>query len=175
MGKPQLFFIVLLALIILAPTVAFGVPASPDAMEVVQPDGAVVKVYQRGDEWNNWVETLDGYTIEKVLLETWPGFFLGGNLYVPTTPGKHPAVVSPHGHWNYGRLEHQPLASIPMRAANLAKRGHVVFIYDMVGYNDTMQVPHSFNIILPGFIHGYHILGIMIFHFKQGSKLPVTR
>ena len=87
----------------------------------------------------------DGYTIEKVLLETWPGFFLGGNLYVPTTPGKHPAVVSPHGHWNYGRLEHQPLASIPMRAANLARRGHVVFIYDMVGYNDTMQVPHSFN------------------------------
>ena len=87
----------------------------------------------------------DGYTIEKVLLETWPGFFLGGNLYVPTTPGKHPAVVSPHGHWNYGRLEHQPLASVPMRAANLARRGHVVFIYDMVGYNDTLQVPHGFN------------------------------
>ncbi|HTV03119.1 MAG TPA: acetylxylan esterase, partial [Luteitalea sp.] len=89
--------------------------------------------------------TRDGYTIEKVLLETWPGFFLGGNLYVPTTPGKHPAVVSPHGHWNYGRLEHQPLASVPMRAANLARRGHVVFIYDMVGYNDTTQVPHSFH------------------------------
>lgn len=87
----------------------------------------------------------DGYTIEKVLLETWPGFFLGGNLYVPTTPGKHPAVVSPHGHWNYGRLEHQPLASVPTRAANLARRGHVVFIYDMVGYNDTLQVPHGFN------------------------------
>ncbi len=87
----------------------------------------------------------DGYTIEKVLLETWPGFHLGGNLYVPTTPGRHPAVVSPHGHWNYGRLEHQPLASVPMRAANLARRGHVVFIYDMVGYNDTTQVPHSFH------------------------------
>lgn len=87
----------------------------------------------------------DGYTIEKILLETWPGFFLGGNLYMPTTPGRHPAVVSPHGHWNYGRLEHQPLASVPMRAANLARRGHVVLIYDMVGYDDTMQVPHSFN------------------------------
>ncbi len=87
----------------------------------------------------------DGYTIEKVLLETWPGFFLGGNLYVPTAPGPHPAVVSPHGHWNYGRLEHQPLASVPTRAANLARRGHVVFIYDMVGYDDTMQVPHSFH------------------------------
>jgi dienelactone hydrolase len=87
----------------------------------------------------------DGYTIEKVLLETWPGFYLGGNLYVPTRSGRHPAVVSPHGHWNYGRLEHQPLASVPMRAANLARRGHVVFIYDMVGYNDTTQVPHSFH------------------------------
>lgn len=87
----------------------------------------------------------DGYTIEKVLLETWPGFFLGANLYMPTTPGKHPAVVSPHGHWNYGRLEHQPLASVPTRAANLARRGHVVLIYDMVGYDDTMQVPHSFH------------------------------
>jgi hypothetical protein len=87
----------------------------------------------------------EGYTIEKVLLETWPGFFLGANLYLPTTPGKHPAVVSPHGHWNYGRLEHQPLASVPMRAANLARRGHVVLIYDMVGYDDTMQVPHAFH------------------------------
>ena len=87
----------------------------------------------------------DGYTIEKVLLETWPGFYLAGNLYAPTTPGRHPAVASPHGHWNYGRLEHQPLASVPIRAANLARRGHVVFIYDMVGYNDTTQVPHSFH------------------------------
>jgi hypothetical protein len=65
MGKPPLFFIVLLVLVILAPVIAFGVPASPDAMEVVQPDGTIVKVHQRGDEWNNWVETLDGYTIEK--------------------------------------------------------------------------------------------------------------
>ena len=87
----------------------------------------------------------DGYTVEKVLLETWPGFYLGANLYVPARPGRHPVVVSPHGHWNYGRLEHQPLASVPMRAANLARRGHVVLIYDMVGYNDTNQVPHSFH------------------------------
>ena len=37
---------------------------------------------------------------EKVLLETWPGFYLGGDLY--RRSGKRepfPAVVSPHGHW----------------------------------------------------------------------------
>src|SRR5262245_25504260 len=48
----------------------------------------------------------DGYTIEKVLLETMPGFYLGGNLYRPLgRQGPFPGVVSPHGHWQYGRLE----------------------------------------------------------------------
>src|SRR5438094_367143 len=57
-----------------------------------------------------------GYTVEKVLLETYPGFYLGGNLYRPLgKPGPFPAVVSPHGHWAYGRLENTTLASVPMR------------------------------------------------------------
>src|SRR5579871_4106470 len=49
------------------------------------------------------------YSIEKVLLETLPGYYLGGNLYRPlkTPPaGGFPAVLTPHGHWVYGRLEH---------------------------------------------------------------------
>lgn len=86
-----------------------------------------------------------GYTVEKVVLETWPGFFLAGNLYLPSTAGPHPAVVSPHGHWTYGRLEHSGVASVPARAQQLARQGHVVFIYDMVGYADTTQIPHTFG------------------------------
>lgn len=85
------------------------------------------------------------YTIEKVLLETWPGYFLGGNLYRPSKAGRYPAIASPHGHWNYGRLEHTPTGSIPARAVNLARQGFVVFTYDMVGYNDTIQTPHTFG------------------------------
>src|SRR5471030_1856365 len=76
------------------------------------------------------------YSIEKVLIETLPGYYLGGNLYRPLQPapaGGFPAVVSPHGHWNYGRLEHTTLASIPARAINLARQGYVVFAYDQVG------------------------------------------
>ena len=84
-----------------------------------------------------------GYTVEKVLLETMPGFYLGGNLYRPSgRSGPFPAVVSPHGHWAYGRLENTNLASIPGRSINLARQGFVVFSYDMVGYDDTMQMPH---------------------------------
>jgi len=86
------------------------------------------------------------YTIEKVYIETLPGYYLCGNLYRPRgRSGKVPGVLAPHGHWDYGRLEHQPLISVPLRCINLAKQGYVAFSYDMVGYNDTIQTPHDFG------------------------------
>lgn len=85
-------------------------------------------------------------SIEKVLIETLPGYYLGGNLYRPLhATGKHPAVLNPHGHWTYGRLENQPLYSGPGLGANLARQGYVVFAWDMVGYNDTPQTGHAFG------------------------------
>ena len=88
----------------------------------------------------------EGYSIEKVLLETWPGFFLGGNLYRPLgKSGPFPGVVSPHGHWRYGRFENSERGSVPARGVSLAKQGYVVFTYDMIGYNDTAQLPHGFE------------------------------
>ncbi len=87
-----------------------------------------------------------GYTIEKVLIETLPGFYLGGNLYRPVDRSvKHPAVLNPHGHWQYGRLENEPVDSGPAFGISLARQGYVVFAYDMVGYTDTIQVPHRFG------------------------------
>lgn len=87
----------------------------------------------------------NGYTIEKVALETLPGYYLAGNLYRPRTPGKHPGIVSPHGHWVYGRLENSNVASVPLRCMNLARLGFVVFSWDMVGYDDTTQTTHDFG------------------------------
>ena len=87
----------------------------------------------------------DDYAVSAVLLETYPGFFLGGNLYRPVgRPGPFPAVVSPHGHWRYGRFENSAFNSVPARAISLARQGYVVFAYDMVGWNDTRQAPHGF-------------------------------
>ena len=88
----------------------------------------------------------DGYSIEKVLLETYPGFYMGGNLYRPRgRQGPFPGIASPHGHWRYGRLENQPFVSVAARCINLARQGFVVFSYDMIGYNDTNQIPHHWG------------------------------
>src|SRR5579863_6157919 len=89
----------------------------------------------------------EDYTIEKVALETFPGYYLGGNLYRPLHPkGKVPAVLTPHGHWAYGRLENSDSFSGQALGINLARQGYVSFAYDMVGYNDTLQiVEHRFT------------------------------
>ncbi|MGO9240710.1 MAG: alpha/beta hydrolase family protein [Bryobacteraceae bacterium] len=88
----------------------------------------------------------DGYSIEAVAIETMPGFWLGGNLYRPKDrETRHPAIAHPHGHWKHGRLEETELCSQQRLGGNLARMGFVVFAYDMVGYNDTRQLPHEFG------------------------------
>jgi dienelactone hydrolase len=89
--------------------------------------------------------TRTDYRVSKVYFESLPGFFVTGNLYRPIGDGPFPAMLSPHGHWPYGRLENTPVASGPVRAINLARQGFVVFTYDMIGYNDSRQLPHTFG------------------------------
>ncbi len=104
----------------------------------------------------------EGYTVEKVILETYPGFFLTGNLYRPKgRNGKLPAILSPHGHWPEGRFfDHGPKeirkeivagaerfelcgrSPLQSRCVQLARMGCVVFHYDMVGYADSKQLVH---------------------------------
>ena len=88
----------------------------------------------------------DGYSIEKVALETWPGFYLAGNLYRPLGKGggPFPAVLNPHGHWANGRFADEERGSIAARCISFARQGMIAFSYDMVGYNDTRQVDHKF-------------------------------
>lgn len=89
----------------------------------------------------------DGYTVEKVALESYPGFFVTGNLYRPHDGAeRHPGVACPHGHWPKGRLNDDDTGSVPGRCITLARMGCVVFSYDMVGFNDSeRQIPHRFG------------------------------
>ncbi len=88
------------------------------------------------------------YKIETLLIETLPEFYVGANLYLPVSPKPargRPAVLVPHGHWKNGRIEHREDYSVPALCANLAAQGYVALAYDMIGYNDTQQIEHSFD------------------------------
>jgi hypothetical protein len=85
------------------------------------------------------------YTVEKVHFEAWPGYLVTGNLYRPVGSGPFPAVVSPHGHWEKGRLEDSERGSVPGRGITLARMGIVTFNYDMIGYVDSRQFDHNWG------------------------------
>jgi dienelactone hydrolase len=100
------------------------------------------------------------HTVEKVYFESLPGFFVTGSLYRPKgKPGRHPAVLCPHGHWPNGRFHDSGLEQVreqivqgaerfenggrnPLQArcVQLARMGCVVFLYDMIGYADNEQI-----------------------------------
>jgi dienelactone hydrolase len=73
------------------------------------------------------------YTIEKVIFESLPEFYVTANLYLPREGGKHPGVLMPMGHSEEGKLAGQPMA------ANLAMKGFVVLAYDPVGQGERQQ------------------------------------
>ncbi len=51
---------------------AFAGPANPEPVAITQPDGTVFQPITRGDEFQGWMETADGYT---VLRNPATGFF----------------------------------------------------------------------------------------------------
>ena len=111
----------------------------------------------------------ENYTVQKVYFESYPGFYVTGNLYRPKgAPGKRPGVLSPHGHWANGRFfdcgrddvrkeiiqgaerfEEGGRSPLQSRCVQLARMGCIVFHYDMIGYADSQQisrdVAHGFS------------------------------
>lgn len=106
----------------------------------------------------------DGFTVEKVYMESVPGFFLTGNLYRPLGGDviRRPGILCPHGHWQNGRFHDAGEASIKKqieqgaeefletgrnpiqaRCVGLARMGCVVFQYDMIGYCDNDQISYQ--------------------------------
>jgi dienelactone hydrolase len=75
----------------------------------------------------------DNYTIEKVIFESLPGFYVTANLYRPNQPGRYPGVLLQAGHTQEGKPEGQRLA------ANLALKGFVVLAFDPVSQGEREQ------------------------------------
>jgi hypothetical protein len=78
----------------------------------------------------------DGYTIDKVIFESLPRYFVTANLYRPDAASatrKVPGVLFPLGHWDEGKPGAQ------MVAANLARKGFMVLTFDPVGQGERQQ------------------------------------
>jgi hypothetical protein len=73
------------------------------------------------------------YTLEKVIFESLPHYFVTANVYRPNEPGRYPAVLLSAGHTQLGKVENHRIA------ANLAAKGFVALAYDPVGLGERMQ------------------------------------
>jgi dienelactone hydrolase len=85
------------------------------------------------------LQSCAAYTVENVALETAPGFFVCGNLYLSTQRQKMPVMLCTHGHWpgksftEHGRFQD----AMQSRCATLARMGCAVFAWDMVGHGES--------------------------------------
>ena len=78
----------------------------------------------------------DDYTIEKLVFESYPGYFVSAFLYKPKQiSSRAPGVLSPCGHSTNGKAA----AAYQILHINLAKRGYVVLTYDPVGQGERSQ------------------------------------
>ena len=115
----------------------------------------------------------DDFTVDKVYFESYPGHFVTGLLFKPkNVTGRLPGVLCPHGHGgrfqDYGgkgiremivrgaeRFEGSGRYPKLARCAQLARMGCVTFIFDMIGYADSVQisreVAHRFSKQRPEF------------------------
>jgi cephalosporin-C deacetylase-like acetyl esterase len=96
----------------------------------------------------------DAYTIEKVVFESRPQFFVTANLYLPKAKEPRPGVVGSCGHSHTGKAE----PAYQSFCQGLARMGYVVLIFDPIGQAERLQYAHVEKGERPGVGVGEHLL-----------------
>ncbi len=71
----------------------------------------------------------EGYKLERLLIQTYPGVWMTAHAYVPKKEDKLPAVLCVHGHWKEAKQSPQ----VQARCIGLAKHGFFVLAVDAFG------------------------------------------
>ena len=89
----------------------------------------------------------EGYSVKKIMYESYPGLWSTGNLYLPRPlTGKHPAILYCMGHFEEQRLTREEgKIDVPQQMANFARMGFIALVTDMVGKVDSKQLTHNYG------------------------------
>ncbi|MCB1230734.1 MAG: prolyl oligopeptidase family serine peptidase, partial [Verrucomicrobiae bacterium] len=99
----------------------------------------------------------DGYTVEKVIFESRPKFFVTAHLYLPKNrKGKVPGVVGTCGHSSNGKNAE----AYQSFAQGLARMGTACLIYDPIGQGERSQyLDEERKLIYGGTTHEHNMAG----------------
>lgn len=96
-------------------------------------DAAVAKLVANPDFLLSEPRAYDGYQVRNFALETLPGYYVTGLIYLPKGKGPFPLLLMPNGHWVDGRYN----ADEQTRFATLARMGVVSVSYDLFGWGES--------------------------------------
>jgi len=116
----------------------------------------------------------NSYRIEKVRFESFPGFYVTANLYIPknaTFPA--PAIVNPHGHWGGGKDCYQ----VQYRAIGLVMMGYVAMTWDKIGFGERELLGgHGPSIYTTNlWLTGHTLMGLEVWEVMRAIDYLYTR
>ncbi len=101
-------------------------------------------------------EQRDGYRVEKLILESLPGFYVTALLYLPEAEPPYPAVLVPCGHSQTGKAR-----DLYQRAPILmAKNGMAALCYDPIDQGERFQLIDDAGKPYVTSVSGHQLLGV---------------
>ncbi|QEG38175.1 Alpha/beta hydrolase family protein [Roseimaritima ulvae] len=115
----------------------------------------------------------DGYTIENVAFESFPGFYVTANLYVPTgLEGPLPAIVVTAGHAMDDGKNYDLYRTAQI---GLVRQGFVVLAYDPIGQGERKLPGYSHQVSYPALLVGHTNLRYMLWDSVRSLDYLETR
>lgn len=103
-----------------------------EVREIMQID-SLLKMATKSTMVFGKVRKYNGYKVQNFYLETLPGLYVAGSVYLPEAKGKFPLIITPNGHWANGRYNDE----LQIRKATLARMGSIVVDYDLFGWGES--------------------------------------